>query len=71
MQATDGRPPPVVFCGDRAGDQLSTCSGAGPDAKANILCEQGAIKARGKVSSFRESNIGRGGSVITSRASRW
>jgi len=58
--ATDGRSPPVVFRGDRAGDQLSTCSGAGSDVKANILREQGATRARGEVSSFRESSIGRG-----------
>jgi len=60
VQATNGRSPPVVFRGDRAGDQLNTCSAAGSDAKADILREQGATRARSKVLNLRESSIGRG-----------
>ena len=49
MQATARCAAPVVFCRDGAGNQLSSCSRAGPDAKTNILCEQGTAGARGEV----------------------
>ena len=60
MQATVGRAAPVVFCRNGAGDQLSPRSGAGPDAKANILCKQSTARAKGEVPDPGEGGPGRG-----------
>jgi len=51
---------PVVFRGDRAGDQFGNSSGAGPDAEVDILRKQGPARARSKVSNLGEDSSGRG-----------
>ena len=60
MQATAGRAAPIVFCRDEADNQLSPRLGAGPDAKANILCKQGTAGARSEVLGPGERGPGRG-----------
>jgi len=42
------------------GDQFCASSGAGSDAKVDILREQGPARARREVSNFGESNSDRG-----------
>ena len=60
MQATVGRAAPVVLCRDRADDQLSPRSGAGPGTKTNILCEQSIAGAKAEVPGPGEGSLGRG-----------
>jgi len=60
-------PPSPLFCNYRSGNQLGHRVGARLGSKAYLLCEQGATRAGGTISSHRKGSLG---SVIFSSATR-
>ena len=66
LQATSGRPPPIILCGDRVGHQLCVGPGARPSAKAHLFRKQGLARPRVEVPVAGEGGVS--SSVLSQKA---